>query len=197
MFSDGSGDSFEKLLSTLPLNKALEFSGLSVDEEHDDYTSVLVLNIGAVKGVRCPGDHWIYIPESKSKFHRVGFYSNVDSSFLPLNSRENKDRVSIYVEKAYPNGKKPSDEEIENYKIQVVDELIDWQFITEAETVHPTWIEVAYTWAKPGSNWKDVALTLLEKENVLQVGRYGRWNFQGIAESISDGFSIGHKYKDV
>jgi len=49
--------------------------------------------------------------------------------------------------------------------------------------------------AKPGSNWKDQALNLLEKENVIQVGRYGRWVFQGIAESINDGFNVGGAYK--
>ena len=195
LFSDGSGCKYDRLLSTLPLNKALEFAGLEVDEEQDDYTSVLVLNIGATRGVKCPGDHWLYIPDSRSKFHRVGFYSNVDSSFLPLCSRKESDRVSIYVERAYPNGEKPTDEMISSYTSSVVKELSDWKFINKAETVHPTWIEVAYTWSKPRSNWKNKALKLLEKEKVLQVGRYGRWKFQGIAESINDGFSIASTIK--
>ena len=146
LFSDGSGSNYDKLISTLPLNKAIDYSYLEIDEDPDDYTSVLVLNIGAVKGLRCPDDHWLYIPDSKSKFHRVGFYSNVDSSFLPKGSRENMDRVSLYVEKAYANGKKPSEDEIKKYIDQVIKELQEWEFIKEPETVHPTWIEVAYTW---------------------------------------------------
>ena len=194
LFSDGSGDKYNNLISTLPLNKALEFSHISVDEDHDDYTSVLVLNIGATKGNKCPEDHWLYIPDSKSKFHRVGFYSNVDSSFLPLSSREELDRVSIYVEKAYPNGLKPTDDEINIYTESVIKELREWDFIDKAETVHPTWIEVAYTWAKPSSNWKNKSIELLKNNNIIQVGRYGRWNFQGIAESIYEGFNIGKKY---
>ena len=194
LFSDGSGEKYNNLISTLPLNKALEFSRISVDEDHDDYTSVLVLNIGATKGNKCPEDHWLYIPDSKSKFHRVGFYSNVDSSFLPLSSRKDMDRVSIYVEKAYPNGEKPSDDEVNLYTESVVNELREWNFINEAETVHPTWIEVAYTWAKPGSIWKTMSLELLQNENIIQFGRYGKWNFQGIAESIYEGFNIGKKY---
>ena len=190
-FSDGSGDRYDRLLSTLPLNKALDFSGLRVDEDHDDYTSVLVLNIGATRGYKCPDDHWIYVPDSRSKFHRVGFYSNVDSSFLPLSSRKDNSRVSIYVEKAFPNGNRPSDSEISSYSGSVVNELREWKFIDKAEIVHPTWIEVAYTWAKPSSNWKAKALKLLEEQNVIQVGRYGRWNFQGIAESMREGFIAG------
>jgi len=191
-FSNGSGANYENLISTLPLNKAMEMAGLEVDEEPAFYTSVLVLNIGATRGSKCPDDHWLYIPDSDSRFHRVGFYSNVDVSFLPRSSRKNNDRVSIYVERAYKNGQKPSNKEIETYSESVVKELKSWGFIQEAETVHPTWIDVAYTWSMPGSNWKELAESELEKHGVYQVGRYGRWIFQGIAESIEDGFSAGN-----
>ncbi|MCZ6864919.1 MAG: FAD-dependent oxidoreductase [Candidatus Dadabacteria bacterium] len=191
-FSNGSGANYDNLVSTLPLNKAMEMAGLEVDEEPAFYTSVLVLNIGATRGSKCPDDHWLYIPDSDSRFHRVGFYSNVDVSFLPRSSRKNNDRVSIYVERAYKNGQKPSNKEIETYSESVVKELKSWGFIQEAETVHPTWIDVAYTWSTPGSNWKELAISELEKHGVYQVGRYGRWIFQGIAESIEDGFSAGN-----
>jgi protoporphyrinogen oxidase len=191
-FSNGSGANYDNLVSTLPLNKAMEMAGLEVDEEPAFYTSVLVLNIGATRGSKCPDDHWLYIPDSDSRFHRVGFYSNVDVSFLPQSSRKNNDRVSIYVERAYKNGQKPSNKEIETYSESVVNELKSWEFIQEAETVHPTWIDVAYTWSMPGSNWKELAISELEKHGVYQVGRYGRWIFQGIAESIEDGFSAGN-----
>jgi len=190
-FSDGSGERFENLISTLPLNKALEMAGVTIDEEPVSYTSVLVLNIGAKRGKKCPDDHWLYIPDSDSRFHRVGFYSNVDTSFMPKSSRKDKDRVSIYVEKAYRNGKKPKAADIKKYSDSVVKELKSWKFITKAETVDPTWIEVAYTWSMPGSEWKEHAIKELEKKGVYQIGRYGRWIFQGIAESIKDGFFIG------
>ncbi|HWP92470.1 MAG TPA: FAD-dependent oxidoreductase [Thermodesulfobacteriota bacterium] len=191
-FSDGSGQKYENLISTLPLNKAIEAAGLEPDERPDCHTSVLVLNIGARRGPLCPDDHWLYIPDSDSGFHRVGFYSNVDVSFLPHSSRESNDRVSIYVERAYKHGEKPSNDEIKQYSQNVVKELEGWKFIEMEEAiVDPTWIEVAYTWSWPGSNWKTKALGLLEKNGIFQVGRYGRWIFQGIAESIKDGFFVG------
>ncbi|MGQ0793464.1 MAG: FAD-dependent oxidoreductase [Deltaproteobacteria bacterium] len=190
-FTDGTTEGYDNLISTLPLNKALEISGVALDAQPDSFSSVLVLNIGAKKGDKCPPDHWLYVPKSACGFHRVGFYSNVDSSFLPAASRKSQDRASIYVERAYANGKKPSEAEIKSYSDAVVKELQSWRFIEEAEAVHPTWIEVAYTWSVPGSRWRQRAIGALEGVGIYQIGRYGRWTFQGIAESIRDGFIIG------
>lgn len=190
-FQNGSCAKYDNLISTLPLNRIMEIAALEIDCEPDCCTSVLVLNIGAKRGSKCPGEHWLYIPDSNSGFHRVGFYSNVDVSFLPESSQKENDRVSIYAERAYRGGEKPSDEEIALYSKTVVKELQSWKFIEEAETVDPTWIDVAYTWSWPNSNWRERTLKLLEEQSIFQVGRYGRWIFQGIAESIKDGFFVG------
>ena len=64
----------------------IAMSGLAVDGTPEPYTSVLVLNIGAVRGPECPEDHWLYNPDATSGLHRVGFYSNVDTHFLPASS---------------------------------------------------------------------------------------------------------------
>jgi len=194
-FADGSIEPYETLISTLPLNQMLGMTGLTVDADPDPYTSVLVLNIGAVRGENCPNDHWLYNPDATSGFHRVGFYSNIDPLFLPKSAREKGDRVSIYVERAYLGGVKPTSEEIQRYSDAVVKELQDWGFIGEAEVVDPTWIDVAYTWSLPNSNWKPKALKVLEQHDIYQIGRYGRWIFQGIADSIRDGFIIGGSFK--
>jgi len=190
-FADGSERSYTRLLSTLPLNQAMDMAGLSVAARPDPHTSVLVVNIGATRGDRCPDDHWLYIPHSRSGFHRVGFYSNVDRSFLPASARASGDRVSIYVERAFPAGAQPNDRAVADYCAQLVDELREWGFIDTAEVVHPTWVDVAYTWSWPGSAWKQQAIKALEEVGIYQVGRYGRWIFQGIADSIRDGFIAG------
>jgi protoporphyrinogen oxidase len=188
-FLDGSAERYDHLISTLPLSRMMELTGLTVDEEPFPYTSVLVLNIGAVRGDKCPDDHWLYNPDAKSGFHRVGFYSNVDTSFLPKSSRRAKDRVSIYVERSFIGGARPSHEEIERYSKAVINELQEWKFIADVEVADPTWIEVAYTWAWPGSTWKKDAIDELARHGIHQIGRYGRWQFQGIAESIKEGLS--------
>lgn len=196
-FSDGSSVDYDILLSTLPLNNALEMAGLTVEAEPDPYTSVLVLNIGAVRGNNCPDEHWLYNPDAQSGFHRVGFYSNVDRAFLPMSARDQNEGISIYVERAYVGGTWPSEAEISGYAAAVVDELQSWGYIEEAEVVDPTWIDVAYTWSWPNSQWKKQALQQLESHGIYQVGRYGRWIFQGIADSIKDGFFAGSSLRDI
>ena len=102
--ADGSVLPYDTLISTLPLNKMMEMTGLHVSAQEDPYTSVLVLNIGALRGPNCPDDHWLYNPDATSGFHRVGFYSNVDRSFLPASARPRNEAVSIYVERAFVGG---------------------------------------------------------------------------------------------
>ena len=193
-FADGSHADYRSVLSTLPLNVAADLAGIRTRAPADPHTSVLVLNIGGVRGPRCPDDHWLYIPRSDSGFHRVGFYSNVDASFMPRDSRAAQSRVSIYVEKAFQPGQAPSAEEVTRYGDAVAAELIRWGFISSAEVVHPTWIEVAYTWSWPGSGWRGEAMSALQRMGIYQIGRYGRWNFQGIADSIRDGFVAGNSF---
>ncbi|MCK8600211.1 protoporphyrinogen/coproporphyrinogen oxidase [Desulfoferrobacter suflitae] len=193
--ADGTSARYEHLISTLPLNRMIELTGICIDRRTDPHTSVLVLNIGAAKGRQCPADHWLYTPQNRSGFHRVGFYSNVDPSFLPVSSRTRADRMAIYVERSYPGNSMPSWDEIRTYRDCVVQELQEWQYIEEVEVADPTWVEVGYTWAWPGSRWKQEAMSALEAVDIFQVGRYGRWTFQGIADSVRDGFIVGAALK--
>jgi protoporphyrinogen oxidase len=193
--ADGTTRDYRALLSTLPLNRVIEMTGLPIASGPDPFTSVLVVNLGATKGEACPEDHWLYLPYSEGRFHRVGFYSNVDAGFLPAGARRVGDRVSIYVERSFRGGARPSNEAIEEYCGQVIEELRDWGFIERVEAVHHTWIDVAYTWSWPGSRWTAEALRMLEDQGIYQIGRYGRWRFQGIADSIRDGFVAGSSFR--
>ena len=191
VFADGDSATYENLISTLPLNRMITLTGLKASARPDPSPAVLVVNIGARRGPQCPPDHWVYVPSSKARFHRVGFYSNVDVSFLPTSARQANDRVSIYVEKSYPEGSNPSPSEMSKFGQSIAQELQEWGWIEGAEVVDPTWIETAYTWSWAGSKWKVEALRLLEDQRIFQVGRYARWTFQGVADSIRDGFVAG------
>jgi len=187
-FQDGSAVTYKKLISTLPLNEMIKLCDLRKFKNHDPYTSVLVFNIGAQRGPRCPKDHWVYIPKSQSGFHRVGFYSNVDASFLPKNSQR-KDLVSLYVEKAFLPGDRPHKAKLDRLGRKIVEELKAWKYIKAVEVLSPTWIEHAYTWRFPGSTWRENAIAYLKGHGIHSIGRFGAWRFQGILESMKDGYS--------
>ena len=194
-FADGQQAAYDVLLSTLPLNKMMTMTGLAVAQPPDPHTSVLVLNIGAVRGAQCPDQHWLYVPDSEAGFFRIGCYSNVEAAFLPVSARQARDRVSLYIERAYPGGERPGADEVEAYAQAVVQELQAIGFIEAADVVDPTWIDVAYTYAMPGSTWRKQALDCLDAHDIVMVGRYARWIFQGIADSMRDGLMVGSALK--
>jgi protoporphyrinogen oxidase len=189
---DASAIRYKHLIATTPLPKTLEMCGIPL-AGGTPYTSVLVLNIAAARGPLCPDWHWLYVVGSKSGFHRIGFYSNVDLSFLPREFRDGS-KVSLYIEKAYLGGKKPNDAEISTYTDLSIEELQSWGYLGAIDCLDVTWVEFAYTWLWPDSNWRADALQILESRGVLPVGRYGRWGFQGIAESIRDGLRAGARF---
>lgn len=191
-FGDGSGARFERLVSTLPLDRTLELCGVELDRAADPYTSVIVLNLGGLKGPKHPPHHWLYVPRSRSGFHRVGIYSNVSRDFVPGRSVE---RTSMYIERALPGGSRLAKEEEAAWARSVIEELKSWGWLGEEEAWSATWIDTAYTWRRPGSSWREEALQLLESRGVVMAGRYACWKFQGIAESIRDGFSAGAAIK--
>ncbi|MEO7761701.1 MAG: FAD-dependent oxidoreductase [Casimicrobiaceae bacterium] len=191
VLGDGRVVGYRRLLSTLPLNRLVELAGLSTQAPSDPYTSVLVLNIGAARGSRCPDDHWLYIPRSRAGFHRVGFYSNVQEHFLPVSGRGRNALTCLYVERSYVGGEKPDDATIAGYATQVVEELREWRWIDRVDALDPSWVDVAYTWAHPGSTWVREATAALARHDVSIAGRYARWTFQGIADSLRDGLLAG------
>lgn len=173
-FASGKTETYDRLISTLPLNTMCKLLDISIGEELP-YTSTIVMNIGATKGKNFPTEHWLYTPMAYSGFHRVGFYSNVDKSFAP------KNRVSLYVEWSYLNGKP-------NIK-GAVKELKDWGFIKKVEVEDVNEIETAYTYQWPNSQDRSKFLDSIANQGITMLGRYGKWNFQGIGESLKEGLS--------
>lgn len=192
--ADGRVLPYEWLLATAPLDEVVRLAGVELDEKPDPSTAVLVVNLGGRKGPKCPNEHWIYVPRSRSGFHRVGFYSNVDRSFLPEGT---EDRASLYVERSYVRGRRPAEAEMERYITAVGEELREWGFIETVEVSAANWVETAYTWSMPGSAWKASAVARLNKLGVYTAGRYGNWKFQGIADSLREGLLAGAMLRQV
>lgn len=179
-FEDGDSVKYDKLISTIPLNKMSELCGRHA---RLPYTSVLVINIGADIDVNTPCEHWLYIPFCKSGFHRIVFYSNVDKKKAPFGE------VGLAVEIAF-QGVDYKDLDVEDIVFNVVEELQAWGFIGRVITVDPTWIETAYTWMYAKAAPQVEIDWLKEEADVISTGRYGSWKFCGMVESIKQGLEV-------
>jgi protoporphyrinogen oxidase len=196
--SDGKEIEFERLISTIPLNRLMELCGFQ--DKPEPYTSVLVINMGVElkeNEIARHGNHWLYIPDSLTGFHRVGYYSNVDPLFLPDRFRNHERYGSLYIEFAFMPDKRPSRNQIEDLIKKTEAELQEWGFIKRVLVSDSTWIDVAYTWQRPESRWVLNSIERLKNHGIISAGRYGRWNFQGILESLKEGIFEGLKAKAV
>ena len=191
-FSNGTRMSYDKIISTIPLNHMARLCGIDVGSQADPATAVLVVNIGAVKGTSDFSPYqWIYLPSSSSGMHRFGFYNHVDSSFLPMNYRNRADIVSIYAERSFSSASPLRMEERSSASSAIVAELRDWGVISEPIVVSSTFTDPAYTWSRRGSTWAQHAIRCLAEAGISQIGRYGGWRFQGMLESFEQGLSAG------
>lgn len=169
-FDDGSSVYYDKLISTIPLTVLMGVCGRYVfDLPH---TSVWVWNIGARATHRTPKDQWYYIPGDNAPFYRVGFYSNVEPLLAPERC------VSVYVE---------------SVKDCKTDDVVEWLkergWIGEVIVENKEYIPYAYTWCNHNTD-RDKYLNELKEHGIISIGRYGKWKFQGIAESFKDGLMV-------
>ena len=49
----------------------------------------------------------------------------------------------------------------------------------------------------PLTQWRTQAMKALEAHDIYPIGRYARWVFQGIADSIRDGLFVGASIKSI
>ena len=191
VFNVGPSVPYDFVISTLPLTTMIKLTGLKIHSDNKGRitqppsTQVVVVNIGGTKGNSLPDGHWYYFPDQFIPFHRVGVYSNVDSLFVPNGDTDKY--VSFYVEAAPVGG--ATEEYVKNLKLCALEELKRMEWLKEELVVKVDVIEPAYTWDYPMNNWVSTAKQRLENFGVHQLGRYANWKFQGIAESIEEGFS--------
>lgn len=176
-FSDGTSIKYDKLISTIPLKNMLTLIG--VDSPDLVRTSVAVTNIGAERAFKCPHKHWLYIPDEKIPFFRVGFYSNVSRDFAFI-----KDGVAIGVETAFI-GEPPTT----YHRMKTANTIRDWNWIAEIDVIDEHIIDTAYTWMHKGHN-REEYLKMLEENDIVSTGRYGKWKFQGIVDCVKDGLCL-------
>ncbi len=163
---------YEHLVSTLPLNNFMRMARTgNPDLLHSN--KILILNLGFDLPSRDKEVNWIYFPGDEV-FYRVGFYNNIAP----------REKMSLYVEIGCR-----SDETIDIEKM-LERTLVDLKRVRivdkhRLESYHPVIVEPAYVHiSQQGKAETDCVIKEMQSRNVHMVGRYARWEYSAIDDSI-------------
>jgi protoporphyrinogen oxidase len=181
--SSGQEISFEYVISSAPFDRLLDIATVEHDQSAFTYNKVLCFNLGFDK--KGPEDvHWIYLPEKKYCFYRVGFYDNILDD----------DRMSLYVEIGY--GK---DAEVDRaaMKEQVLADLQTAGIVEDhqLEAWHSVVLDPAYVHITQDSKADfEHYSSMLELRGVHSIGRYGGWTYCSIEDNIVEAKTLAEKF---
>ena len=189
---DGKECKYSKIISTQPLDALLsQISNVPTSiKRHADKllcNTVRCINIGVKSSKGIPvalkEKHWVYMPESKFAFYRIGIYSNVNKKSAPKGS------YSFYVEYSSMNAKFKN---VEN----VVKDLIDAGFIRKTDKIAALNIVdmPGYVIFDKNRNSALKAINaFLNKHKIYSIGRYGSWEYSFIEKNIKDAKNLAEK----
>ena len=179
------------MVSTIPLIELSQIITQKVPKNVKDafsklnFISVYNVNLG-IKRENISDKHWIYFPEDKFSFFRVGFPTNFSNHVAP------KGTSSLYVEVSYsknkPLGKKGIEERIKR-------DLKQSGLLLESDEIISQHInDIKYGYVIYDHNYRDsvkVICDFLLTENIYPAGRYGAWRYASMEDAILEGKEMG------
>ena len=184
--ASGRAQPYDVLISTLPLPsvyRMLKDTPDSLVSNAQQLQAISVMNINI--GVNRPGisnQHWIYFPEDRFVFSRVGFPMNFSKAVAPEGTS------SMYIEITHhPNEKLNIDEMFERALVDLQQCGIlrkDDRILTR----HVIDIPFAYVvFDQHRQKHLQNLIDYLESRDILTAGRYGRWDYYSMEDSILSG----------
>lgn len=195
-FSDGTTEKWDLLVSSIPLPVLLSSivdlpSSIRNLSRKLRWVSVYNLNLG-VAGTSPSNAHWIYIPDQEYSFYRIGF----PSSLSPYMSPEWAYSLSVeasFLPKCSPN--------FENWKNRIISELLRTKFLSSKRDICVVGdLVIPFAYVIPDLNYKnsrDIISSFLLEHSILNVGRYGLWEYSSIQDSILEGEAVANSVKEI
>jgi protoporphyrinogen oxidase len=184
--STGESLTYESLVNTAPLNRFLDMASALPPEimaarKLLRYSSVYDINLG-IKRPRLSDKHWIYFPEKKYRFYRVGFPMNFSVNMTPPGCS------SMYVEIGFPPDK-PFDEA--RALKDAVRGLLECGLLqSESEIVSKCLLRIPVAYVTYDANRTSATKSILDylsSRNVSSIGRFGGWKYSYMEEAILEG----------
>ncbi|MDX6770699.1 MAG: FAD-dependent oxidoreductase [Elusimicrobiota bacterium] len=176
---------YERLVNTLPLCDFLDLAtplppAVKAARAKLRWNTVWNLNLGVDRLIS--DKHWVYYPEKKYPFYRVGFSSNFSPNLAPAG------HTAIYVEVARPGG---SAVDVPKLEAQVLAGLREAGVLRRGDTLSAkVWMPVKVGYVVYDFDRTPAVTTIfkhLATRGVDSIGRYGGWKYSFMEETILDG----------
>jgi len=149
--------------------------------------SVLNINIG-VDRPRISDQHWIYFPEDQYVFSRIGFPMNFSKSVAPAGTS------SVYIEITHQPREKLNVEEMFDRSLRDLQKCGILNGTERVLTRHVLDIRFAYVvFDEHRQAHIQNLVDYLESRDIFTAGRYGRWDYYSMEDSILSGKSAAEK----
>ncbi|MBI4668360.1 MAG: FAD-dependent oxidoreductase [Elusimicrobia bacterium] len=186
--SQGLRRSYDRLINTGPLNVFLERLRPRLDSRLEAagrealrYNVVYNLNLG-ITNPRPTDKHWVYFPEKRFPFYRIGVLSNFASSVAP------KGMSSFYIEFVRLEREGFDYEKMQNHAIETL-KTLSWMK-PDDEIAHKQWLRIApayVIYTKERARFLPQIFNFLQKHDIFSIGRYGAWKYSFMEQALLDG----------
>lgn len=188
-FKNGRKVRYSKLITTIPLpelGKLISPIPIKISQVFNKlrYTSIYNLNLGIDK-ILISGTHWIYFPEDKFIFFRVGFFNFLSHHLVP------EGRGSLYIEISYSKNKPL---ERNNLHSRILEDLQKAEILSHnSKLIVKDINDIKYGYIIYDKDYPKNRKTIfdfLSDNDIYSIGRYGGWQYMSMEDCILDGKRI-------
>jgi protoporphyrinogen oxidase len=188
-FKNGHVQAYDLLINTMPLDVLLAkideqpHTTLSSARTKLECASVMNFNYGIARE-DLTDKHWMYVPEKKYPFYRLGFPHNFARSAAPAGTS------SLYGEFSYNRSSASTLKTRLATSKKAIMKIFNLQ---KSEIITEKIIPISHGYVLY-THWRErnlpKLLSALEDQNIFSVGRYGAWKYSSMQEAILDGKQI-------
>lgn len=192
-FTNGKTENYTQLICSIPM---IDLKQLIVNKMPESvkmafsklkYISIYNLNLG-IDRANISNKHWIYYPEDKFSFFRVGFPMNFSQNAAP------ESKSSLYAEVSYSDHKPLPEKDIDKV---IKNDLISAGILNKEDVILAAHAQnIKYAYVVYDHNYRkslQVLNDFLRVNNIFSIGRFGRWKYMSMEDVIIDGKIIAEE----
>ena len=196
-FENEKSTNFTQLISSIPM---IELKKIIINDlparvkeafSKLKYISVFNLNLG-INRKNISDKHWIYFPEDKFCFFRVGFPSNFSDAVAP------QGQSSLYAEISYSKFKPLNKKQAVK---KICHDLVKSEILKIEDQILSVQVnDIKYAYVIYDFNYHQslkVINEFLLNQSIYPAGRFGRWKYMSMEDTIVDGKYISDYVKEI